>query len=164
MTQIYEQDHLLTLFRICAFFLITLNSSVVMRRISSSMYLPASNLIRYNSDPLAILYETVVDPAIPVRALPEEEENCCAPCRWRQLSQYRFGCDYWLFVFHTTIIASLQIYLKKKMTQFSDRTFVTKPLELIFSSKKFILIILSVMLCAQHFAEYEPSSTDEIQQ
>ena len=50
------------------------------------------------------------------------------------------------------------------MTQFSDRIFVTKPLELIFSSKKFILIILSVMLCAQHFAEYEPSSTDEIQQ
>ena len=159
MTQIYEQDHLLTLFRICAFFLITLNSSVVMRRISSSMYLPASNLIRYNSDPLAILYETVVDPAIPVRALPEEEENCCAPCRWRQLSQYRFGCDYWLFVFHTTIIASLQIYLKKKWLNLAIEFSLQNH-----SNWFFILIILSVMLCAQHFAEYEPSSTDEIQQ
>lgn len=57
MTQIYEEDHLLTLFRICAFF--SYNFEFVSRHekdFVEYIYLPASNLIRYNSDPLAIYY------------------------------------------------------------------------------------------------------------
>ena len=149
------------------FFLITLNLSVVMRRISSSIYIC----------PLAIWFDTTLILSLYTIWNRRRSSNSCPRSSGRRrkllcaLSMTTaIPISFWLRLltsgfsyYYYRIITNL--FQKKKMTQFSDWIFVTKSLELIFfSSQEFILIILSIMLCAQHFAELEPSSTDEIQQ
>lgn len=135
MTQIQEEDHLLTLFRICAFF--SYNFEFVSRHekdFVEYIYLPASNLIRYNSDPLAIYYMKPSSIQQFLSALFRKKKKIVV----RPVDDDSFPISFWLrlltsgFSYYYYRIITNLFQKKKKMTQFSDWIFVIKSHELIF--------------------------------